>query len=83
MEPLLSQIDTLPIIKDITFWHLLATASCGLLIKMFNKHMTKIEATLEKVTEMLIEVKSTNEIQDYKINNHEERLLSIEKKRKT
>jgi hypothetical protein len=78
MEPLLSQIDTLPIIKDITFWHLLATASCGLLIKMFNKHMTKIEATLEKVTEMLIEVKSSNELQDYKIESHDKRISKLE-----
>lgn len=79
-QDLLSQIDTLPIIKDVTFWHLLATASCGLLIKMFNKHMTKIEATLDRVTEMLNEVKSSNEVQNYKIDTHERRLIDLEKK---
>lgn len=72
------QIDTIPILKDITFWHLLATTACGLLLRMFNKHMDKTEKTLEQVTTILNSVVTKNEVQEVKIENIDERVKKLE-----
>jgi hypothetical protein len=73
-----AQINEMPIIKDITFWHLLGTTACGLLIKILNKHLEKTESTLQKVTEILNSVVTKNEIQEVKIENHEKRIEKLE-----
>lgn len=72
------ELQDIPILKDITFWHLLATTSCGLLIKILNKHLTKTETTLEKVTELLNSVVTTNEVQEEKLKSHEKRIEKLE-----
>ena len=74
----LAQIDTIPILKDITFWHLLATTACGLLLRMLNKHMDKTEKTLEQVTTILNSVVTKNEVQEVKIENIDERVKKLE-----
>lgn len=75
---LLAQIDTIPILKDITFWHLLATGSCGVVIKLLNKHIDKTEATLERITDLLNSVVTKNEVQEEKLINHERRIEKLE-----
>lgn len=72
------QIDTIPILKDITFWHLLATTACGLLLRMLNKHMDKTEKTLEQVTTILNSVVTKNEVHEVKIENIDERVKKLE-----
>jgi hypothetical protein len=80
LKILTAQINDIPILKDITFWHLLGTTACTLLIKVLNKHLEKTETTLEKVTEILNSVVTKNELQEFKIDNHEERLKKLESK---
>ena len=78
MEQALAQLEQIPIIKDVTFWHLLSVTACGVLGKMLNKHIEKTEKTLEQVTALLSEVVSSNKVQDFKIENHEKRLEKLE-----
>jgi hypothetical protein len=73
-----NNMEEIPILKDITFWHLLGTTACGLLIKILNKHLEKTETTLQKVTEILNSVVTKNEIQEVKIENHEKRIEKLE-----
>lgn len=75
-----AQINEIPILKDITFWHLLGTTACGLLIKVLNKHLEKTETTLQRVTEILNSVVTKNELQEFQISNHEQRLKKLEDK---
>jgi uncharacterized protein Yka (UPF0111/DUF47 family) len=75
---LISQIDTIPILKDVTFWHLLATTACGLFLKMLNKHLDKTEKTLENVTQILNSVITKNEIQELRIKTVEKRVDKLE-----
>ena len=78
MDQLLGQIEEIPILKDVTFWHLLATTACGVLIKMLSKHMEKTESTLERVTTILNEVVVKNKVHEVQIDNHEKRLERLE-----
>lgn len=71
-------MEEIPFIKDITFWHILATSACGIVIKMLNKHMEKTEKTLENITEILNSVVTKNEVQEVKIEEHEKRISKLE-----
>jgi hypothetical protein len=80
-----AQINELPIIKDITFWHLIAATACGLLVKFVNiligivrEHLQKTEDTLEKVSEILNSLVAENKIQEHKIETHEKRITKLE-----
>ncbi len=74
-----AQMESIPIIKDITFWHVLATTACTLLLKMLNKHLDKTEKTLENVTQILNSVVTKNEIQEVRLENVERRVDKLEK----
>jgi hypothetical protein len=73
-----SHMEEIPILKDITFWHLLGTTACGLLIQILNKHLVKTDKTLEKLTDIanLLQIKS--KVQEVKIENIENRLEKLE-----
>lgn len=80
-----AQINEMPIIKDITFWHLISVGACGLLVKFVNiligivrEHLQKTEDTLEKVSEILNSLVAENKIQEHKIEAHEKRLNKLE-----
>ena len=81
----LAQINELPIIKDITFWHLIAVTSCGFVVKFANiligivkEHLQKTEDTLKKVSEILNSLVAENKIQEHKIEAHEKRISKLE-----
>ena len=72
------QMEGIPILQDITFWHLLATVSGGLLMKMLNKHMEKTEETLKDIKEILDSVVTKNEVQEVRIEQVERRVEKLE-----
>jgi hypothetical protein len=78
MDHALAQLENIPVLKDVTFWHLLAVVTCGLLGKMVNKYFEKTEKTLEQVTALLNEVVASNKIQEFRLDNHEKRLEKLE-----
>jgi polyhydroxyalkanoate synthesis regulator phasin len=71
-------MEGIPILQDITFWHLLATVSGGLLMKMLNKHMEKTEETLKDIKEILDSVVTKNEVQEVRIEQVERRVEKLE-----
>lgn len=71
-------MEEIPFIKDITFWHVLATTSCGIVIKLLNKHIDKTEKTLERVTDLLNSVITKNEVQEVRLNDHDKRIERLE-----
>jgi exosome complex RNA-binding protein Rrp4 len=78
MEQALAQIEEIPIIKDISFWHLIAVLACTLLGKMLNKHMEKTEKTLDNITQILNKVVADNEVQSVKIETIDKRVERLE-----
>lgn len=71
-------MEEIPIIKDISFWHILATTSCGIVIKMLYRYIEDNKKTLERITDILNSVVTKNEVQEVKIDQHEKRLEKLE-----
>lgn len=78
-------MEEIPIIKDITFWHLLSTASVGIIIKLATiliglarDYMAKTEQTFKNITELLNSVVTKNETQEVKLDQHEKRIERLE-----
>jgi len=81
MDPLqtaLSQIQDIPILKDITFWHFVGAGASAYAFKKFEKHMQNTDETLKSVTEILNRVVTQSELHEYQIENHEKRLEKLE-----
>lgn len=76
----LTKADSIPIIKDITFWHLLATVSLGILLRITSKHFNRTEEILSRLVtnDAVKDVKLENH--DDKLENHEKRLERLEHK---
>lgn len=74
----LSQVQNIPILKDITFWHALSVTACSVVGWMLHRHLDKTEETLKDIKAILNSVVIKNAEQEVKIEHHEKRLEKLE-----
>lgn len=74
----LAELKGIPIVEDVTFWHLISIIACGIVIKMLHRHLDKTEETLKDIKSILNELVTKGAVHDVKLDQHEKRIEQLE-----